>query len=131
MVSRKTKDRDILTDSLQELLQNAGALSGNPEAFQQKAKELQAKAGNLMDSIYPLEMENLTDFVKAEDNPRIKAANRDVEINIKVGLTAGIIVLILITYVISVFIIHSIDQESPVIGALYALGLKRKQLLWH
>lgn len=53
------------------------------------------------------------------------------EINIKVGLTAGIIVLILITYVISVFIIHSIDQESPVIGALYALGLKRKQLLWH
>ncbi len=70
-----------------------------------------------MDSIYPLEMENLTDFVKAEDNPRIKAANRDVEINIKVGLTAGIIVLILITYVISVFIIHSIDQESPVIGA--------------
>lgn len=36
----------------------------------------------------PLEMENLTDFVKAEDNPRIKAANRDVEINIKVGLTA-------------------------------------------
>lgn len=73
----------------------------------------------------------LTDFVKAEDNPRIKAANRDVEINIKVGLAAGIIVLILITYVISVFIIHTIDQESPVIGALYASGLKRKQLLWH
>lgn len=131
MVNRKTKDRDTLTDSLQELLQNAGALSGNPEAFQQGAKELQAKAGNLMDSICPLEIENLTDFVKAEDNPRIKAANRDVEINIKVGLTAGIIVLILITYVISVFIIHSIDQESPVIGALYALGLKRKQLLRH
>lgn len=75
--------------------------------------------------------QNLTDFLKAADNPRIKAANDDVTIRINVGLMAGAMVLILLTYVISVFVMHSIDRESPMIGALYALGLKRKQLMLH
>lgn len=68
---------------------------------------------------------NLTDLTTADANPRIKAANDDVVINQSVGLLAGVIVLVLITYVISVFIVHSIDSESSVIGALYALGVKQ------
>lgn len=39
--------------------------------------------------------------------------------------------LVLIAYVLSVFVVHSIDQESAVIGALYALGVKRKDLMRH
>lgn len=74
---------------------------------------------------------NLTDLTTADANPRIKAANDDVVINQSVGLVAGVIVLVLITYVISVFIVHSIDSESSVIGALYALGVKRGQLMLH
>jgi ABC-type lipoprotein release transport system permease subunit len=73
----------------------------------------------------------LTDFVKSSDNPRIKAAIDDVTINRNVGLLAGIILLVLISYVISVFVIHTIEQESAIIGTLYALGLKQKQLLFH
>ncbi len=73
----------------------------------------------------------LTDFVKSSDNPRIKAAIDDVKINRNVGLLAGIILLVLISYVISVFVIHSIEQESAIIGTLYALGLRQKQLLLH
>ncbi len=53
------------------------------------------------------------------------------EINIKVGLVTGIIVLALITFVVSVFVVHSIDMESSMIGALYALGLKQRQLMLH
>ena len=74
---------------------------------------------------------NLTDLTTADANPRIKAANDDVAINQSVGLLAGVIVLVLITYVISVFIVHSIASESSVIGALYALGVKRGQLMLH
>lgn len=74
---------------------------------------------------------NLTDLTTADANPRIKAVNDDVAINQSVGLLAGVIVLVLITYVISVFIVHSIDSESSVIGALYALGVKRGQLILH
>lgn len=74
---------------------------------------------------------NLTEFVKAADNPRIKASQDDLEINIRVGVAAGLIVLVLIAYVISVFVVHSIDRESAMIGALYALGVSRKQLMLH
>ena len=76
-------------------------------------------------------MNYLTSFVKKADNPRILAAAGDMQINKKAGLFAGIIVMALFTYVISVFVIHQIQQESSVIGALYALGVKKKDLLLH
>lgn len=85
----------------------------------------------LLDEPLPVDIHNLTDFVKASGNPRIKSANRDVEINIKVGLVTGIIILALITFVVSVFVVHSIDMESSMIDALYALGLKQRQLMLH
>ncbi|RDU24932.1 FtsX-like permease family protein [Anaerosacchariphilus polymeriproducens] len=70
-------------------------------------------------------------FIKASDNPRIKASAEDQVINKIAGLIAGIIILILFTYVISVFVIHGIEKESSVIGSLYALGVKKKDLLLH
>lgn len=47
------------------------------------------------------------------------------------ALTAGIVVIALFTYVISVFVSHQIQRESSVIGSLYALGVKKKNLLIH
>lgn len=41
------------------------------------------------------------------------------------------IVLALLSYVISVFVIHSIEEEQSVIGTLYALGVRRNELLQH
>ena len=49
--------------------------------------------------------------------------------NKTIGMIAGVLLLVLIAYVLSVFVVHSIDQESAVIGALYALGVKRKELM--
>ena len=43
--------------------------------------------------------------------------------NRSVGLLAGVILMILFTYVLSVFVIHQIQNESSVIGALYSLAL--------
>ena len=80
---------------------------------------------------FDIERNRLTSFVKKADNPRILAAVGDVQINKEAGLLAGVIVMILFTYVISVFVIHQIQQESSVIGALYALGVRKKDLLIH
>lgn len=74
---------------------------------------------------------NLTMFVTADENPRILAAAGDQEMNKSVGLFAGVVVIALFAYVISVFVIHQIGRESSVIGALYALGAKKKDLLLH
>ncbi len=77
------------------------------------------------------EIPNLTQFLAAEDNPRISAAANDQMINKYGGLIAGVIVLVLFAYVISVFVVYGIEKENATIGALYALGVKKKELIRH
>lgn len=89
--------------------------------------ELSEGAGEYFD----VEAHNLISFIKAEDNPRIKASAEDQRINKIGGLIAGIIVIILFTYVLSVFVVHSIEKESGIIGTLYALGAKKNDILIH
>lgn len=73
----------------------------------------------------------LTQFMQAKDNPRIGAAADDQLINKYAGLAAGVIIMILFTYVISVFVVHGIEKEMGVIGSLYAMGVKKKTLIIH
>lgn len=94
-------------------------------------RELQEKTDRLTDTYFKNELNNLTTFLTAVDNPRIAASADDQVINKIAGLIAGVIVMILFTYIISVFVIHTIDRERPVIGALYALGVTKKDLLRH
>lgn len=75
--------------------------------------------------------EMLTAFVTADRNPRILAAAGDMVMNKEMGMIAGVVVLALFAYVISVFVIHQINREAAVIGTLYALGVKKKEILTH
>lgn len=94
-------------------------------------KTLKTNSDQLLKQYFNMKLDNLTEYIKAGDNPRIKASSGDQIINKYVGLVAGIIVMILFTYVISVFVIHGIERESSVIGALYALGAKKGDLYLH
>jgi putative ABC transport system permease protein len=94
-------------------------------------KELQSKAKNLTDEYFTVNIPNLTSYLDAEDNPRIGAAADDVLINKVCAIFGGVVLLILFSYVISVFVVHNIDRESQVIGALYSLGYVKKELLRH
>ena len=78
---------------------------------------------------FDMETSNLTQFLKADDNIRIGAAAGDQVISKLAGMVAGVIIMILFTYVISVFVIHEIEKENSIIGTLYALGVIKKQLL--
>ncbi len=71
------------------------------------------------------EIPKLTQFLPAKNNIRIKGAADDVVINKTTGLFAGVLLIGLFAYVISVFVVHTIERESEVIGTLYALGIKR------
>lgn len=104
--------------------------SGSAE-LSEGMSELKTETDKLLDEVFEVDIHNLTSFLKAEDNPRILAAAIDLAMNKTVGLAAGVVIMILFTYVISVFVIHQIQRESSVIGALYALGVKKKDLLRH
>lgn len=130
-----------LNDGGEELYEELSKLADYNEALAVAAdgakelsegiNELEEQTDELMDKYFEIDLSNLTMFLKVEDNPRVGAAGDDQVINKMGGLIAGVIVMILFTYVISVFVIHGIEKESSVIGALYALGVKRKDLIWH
>ena len=95
------------------------------------AAELRDAVVELADQYIHPDTGNLRSFITAQDNPRIGGAADDVVINKYASIVAGIIILALLTYVISVFVVHNIDSEQSVIGTLYALGVRRNELTRH
>ncbi|MBQ3516590.1 MAG: ABC transporter permease [Lachnospiraceae bacterium] len=114
-----------------ELYEGVKELSDGTVELTDGVYELQDETDAFIDEFLTVDIDNLTSFIKAEDNPRIHAAAGDLETNHNIGLVAGVVIMILFTYVISVFVIHQIQQESSVIGTLYALGAKKSNLVAH
>ena len=112
------------TDAVDEIADGSREL-------QDGVQELQDETDDMIEEYFTFDIDNLTQFLIAADNPRIDAAAGDVVINRFAGILSGMILMVLFTYVISVFVIHNIEKESSVIGALYALGVTRGQLLFH
>jgi len=118
-------------DGIHEYTDGVNSAYIGSDELRDGVRELKSQTDKKLDDLFTFELDNLTAFTKASENPRIGAASGDVVMNKDVGMLAGVIILILFTYVISVFVIHQIEQESSVIGALYALGVKKNQLLAH
>ena len=120
----QTAGKSELKGGIQDLVEGANALH-------EGVLELQDSTDELLDEYFGYELTSLKTLVKAEDNPRIKAAANDQVINKLAGIMAGVIVIVLFAYVISVFVVYGIEKEITTIGALYSLGVKRKELMKH
>ncbi len=120
-----------LNDGAKELYDGTDELYDGTKELYDGVLELQEKSDELIDEIFTESPDNLTAFLLKEDNLRVGGASGDIEINKTVGMVAGIVVIVLFTYVLSVFVIHQIQEESSTIGALYALGVKKKDLMRH
>lgn len=127
-----------LADGVKEALDGSKELSdGAKDAYDGASEladgieELKTETDKLLDDVFDVDLDNLTSFIKKSENVRIAGAAGDVMMNKLAGLGVGVILMMLFTYVISVFVIHQIQRESSVIGALYALGAKKKDLILH
>ncbi len=118
-------------DGMSEYKDGVGEAFSGSQELSDGVNELRKETNKLLDELFEIDIDNLITFIVAEDNVRIAAAAGDVVMNKNVGLIAGLVILILFTYVISVFVIHQIEKEASVIGALYSLGVKKKDLLLH
>lgn len=135
-------DTDSIDDEyFQEYWDRTGAAIND---FKDGIKELKSGANELADGVaelkketdsflkdYDTDLANITSFVTSDDNPRTGGAADDQQINVQAGYFFGVLLMFLFTYVISVFVVHGIEKESSVIGALYALGVKRRDLMMH
>ena len=120
-----------LYDGIGELKEGTDELNDGTKELYDGVLELKEKSDELIDEVFTESPNNLTAFLLSEDNLRVGGAAGDIEINKLVGMVAGIVVIVLFTYVLSVFVIHQIQEESSTIGALYALGVKKKDLIRH
>ena len=118
-------------DGSVELDDGVTELYDGVEELKDGVKDLKEQSDDMMDELFAKSPDNIMDFMLKKDNLRIGGAAGDIEINKTIGVVAGIIVIILFTYVLSVFVIHQIQSESSVIGALYALGVKKRDLMAH
>lgn len=135
-------DTDRIDDEyFQEYWDRTGAAIND---FKDGIKKLKSGANELADGVaelkketdsflkdYDTDLANITSFVTSDDNPRTGGAADDQQINVQAGYFFGVLLMFLFTYVISVFVVHGIEKESSVIGALYALGVKRRDLMMH
>ena len=120
-----------LKDGVKDLSEGARSAYSGAESLANGIDSFKKQAEELLDEVFTIDLDNLTMFVKKGDNVRIAGAAGDVVMNKYAGLGVGVILMALLTYVISVFVIHQIQRESSVIGALYALGAKKKDLIRH
>ena len=69
--------------------------------------------------------------MERDNNKRINAAQDDAVINKMAALYSGIIVFVLIAFMFSVFAIHNVDVNKEIVGTLYAMGYRRKEIVRH
>jgi len=120
---------DGLYDGSAEIKDGSSDLAGGARDLSDGMNEFAGEANDLIDEVFNIDTSNLMIFINCGENPRIDSAADDVQINLSASIIFGVLLVILFAYVISVFIVHNIDQESAVIGALYSMGLKRRQLI--
>ncbi len=118
-------------DGITEYIDGADKAYDGSKKLSNGISELKSETDEFLDEVFELDIANLTEFTEAQNDPRIFAAANDLITNKKIGLLAGVVIMILFTYVISVFVIHKVQSESSIIGTLYALGAKKSDLISH
>lgn len=64
-----------------------------------------------------------------ENNTRITAYEDDCSLMHRASLITGIIFMILVAYILTIFVKSIIEREEAVIGTLYSLGYKKEELI--
>lgn len=71
----------------------------------------------------------LLSIVAQENNSRISGYESDVNTTASVCIVIAVLLSVLFAFIISVFVCHTIERQSVSIGTLYALGVKRSDLV--
>ncbi|MCR5692048.1 MAG: ABC transporter permease [Eubacterium sp.] len=124
------EDLEKYKDGIYDYTKGVKDLSKGSGDMSDALKDMDQAVDDAVDE-FDVGLSNLTRFLPREDNIRIFATKEDKSVDISTGLFAGALLLILMAYVISVFVVHSIEKESSIIGTLYSLGVKKRDLIIH
>ncbi|MDO5725246.1 MAG: hypothetical protein Q4P29_02970 [Tissierellia bacterium] len=114
---------------LREYIAGVGKIDSEFKKFNANIEDFANESEKIVDEYFPTEIENLNSFVERESNRRIGGSLDNISIDLHTGIFAGIIIMIMIMYVLSIFVTDSIERENSIIGTLFALGLRRNELI--
>lgn len=109
-------------DAIDSYTKAVNKAADGSEKLAKGTAKLQDNLTSIVDRYFDFSLNNLKQFVIQSDNSRIGAAGDDQILNKYAEHCIGCDHFDTVAYVISVFVIHGIERESSVIGALYALG---------
>lgn len=91
--------------------------------------ELQQRADDLSARVFDSRVNKVATVTSASDNPRVGALAQNQDVFRVIGFSLSLLLLLVISYALAVFVSHTIEEERPIIGAMYALGISRSQML--
>ena len=116
-----------LNDSTSEFLGYTNDFRDGANDLREGVDELEENMDDI-DEFFEIDIDNLVEFNEyREVTPIIRYAKSSAQS----GAACGVIVLFILSYILSVFVTHEIDNESTVIGALYSMGVTRGSLIRH
>lgn len=116
----------------QVLTETIATVNSECEENSPKILELRDSLQQLADLDFSdVNIDNLLSITTVSSNPRIGEVLSDISIVEQMGLVGGVVILVLIVYVISIFTIHSVDLESSIIGTMYSMGVSKSTLMVH
>ena len=113
------------------LEQSAGELKTGSGDLKEGIEQLSNSYIEITEELFEITPTNLSFFLERDNSKRINAAQDDAVINKMAALYSGIIVFVLIAFMFSVFAIHNVDVNKEIVGTLYAVGYRRKEIVRH
>lgn len=95
------------------------------------AAEIKDEFSEFLESNTKTELVNLSSFSEAKYSIRINDALNDSKLGKQAALVIGVILLLLLVYMLSIFASGTIEKERGIIGTLYALGYSKNEILSH
>ncbi len=121
------------TNTISTYLEKNVSLISNLEKAQENIlvglEELSENTEETLDNYLTWSYPNLYKFNKADENTRIVDFVNYHKMFFSTAIVAGILLAILIAYIISVFAINNVESDSKIIGTLYAMGYRKKEIL--
>ncbi len=103
-------------------------LSSGFFALNSGVKEFRESMDDFVEEYLDIDWVNLSEFSKAEDNPRITDCKDDCSTAEAMGVIVGLALFALMAYIMAVFTGHRLERESGIIGVLMASGCKSNEL---
>ena len=88
---------------------------------------------NLLDEVQDQinESNYIVDFYKSENNPRVNYCQEKMKLNKNMVIMICVILILILSYVIATSVISMIEEDSAIIGTLYAMGYNRREIIKH